>query len=249
VAGARCRQGGDRARTARDRGFRIDARESLAGRRAALDRQGPAVALRLFLVAALTAVVLAVIAVATTIHITGRRRAYELAALRTLGVGRRTLVAAMTREQLTFLGAGIVLGAASGLAGAVLALPKLPTATGVAEGPPLVYTRPGCAGAGAARGEPRWSRWWARSRHACWCGRPYPTGFARCRRDGARVVDQCDGTSCTSTGSTATTSSRARGGPRGRAGGEPGLPGSLGDRQVHPRQPARRAAAAVAGAS
>jgi ABC-type antimicrobial peptide transport system permease subunit len=121
-------------------GFRTSTRDVLAERRAELDREGPALALLLFLVAALTALVLAVIAVATTVHIGARNRAYEIAALRTLGVRRRSLVAAVRREQLAFLGGGVVLGAVTGLAGAVLALPRLPLAAGAVNGPPPDYS-------------------------------------------------------------------------------------------------------------
>lgn len=122
------------------RGVRVLSREWVSTRRAELDRQGPALALLLFLVAAVAALLLAVAAVATTVYIGGRRRAYELAAMRTFGVPRRTLIRAGSREQLVLLGSGVLLGASAGLAAALLALPAVPVYADRNVGPPLLFT-------------------------------------------------------------------------------------------------------------
>lgn len=121
-------------------GIEVHGRETVGARRAELDRQGPALALLLFVVAAVAGLLLAVAAVVTTVYIGGRRRAYELAAMRTFGVPRRTLVRAGTREQLILLGSGVVLGGAAGITAALLALPAVPVYADRNVGPPLVFT-------------------------------------------------------------------------------------------------------------
>jgi ABC-type antimicrobial peptide transport system permease subunit len=91
-----------------------------------LGREGPALALRLLLVCALAGAVLAASAVAISVAVTGRRRSYELAALRAVHVKRRALVWACVLEQGLLLGIGLVVGVPAGLVVARLALPTLP---------------------------------------------------------------------------------------------------------------------------
>lgn len=121
-------------------GVRVLSVQSAASRRTELDRSGPALALLLFLVAAAAALLLAVGAVVTSVYIGGRRRAYELAAMRTFGVGRSVLVRAGASEQLVLLGAGVLLGAAAGVVAATLALPAVPVYADRGVGPPLDFT-------------------------------------------------------------------------------------------------------------
>ena len=59
--------------------------ETLAARRGELGRDAPSLALILSLVAAVLAALLAVGTVLATAYVGGRRRSYELAALRSLG--------------------------------------------------------------------------------------------------------------------------------------------------------------------
>jgi putative ABC transport system permease protein len=94
-------------------------------RESELDRGGAALALRLFLVAALVALVLGAGTLLANAYVVIRRRAYELAALRALGARRSVLVRAGRREQVVLALAGVVLGAASGLVAAGVALPAL----------------------------------------------------------------------------------------------------------------------------
>ncbi|MGN6244722.1 MAG: ABC transporter permease, partial [Motilibacteraceae bacterium] len=123
-----------------DQGLQVLSTESLADRRAALERDGTALALRLYLVAALLAVLLAGGAVLTSSYVAARRRSYELAALRMLGAPRRTLVAAGVREQLALVGAGVLLGLVTGLAAAAVTLPALPAVAGSSVlGPPPTF--------------------------------------------------------------------------------------------------------------
>ena len=58
-------------------------------------------------------------------YISARRRAYELAAMRSLGASHRVLVRSGRLEQLALTVTGVALGAAAGLVGAALTLPNL----------------------------------------------------------------------------------------------------------------------------
>ena len=119
-------------------GIRPISTETAAAKRAVLERQGPALALLLFLAAAVACVVLALGAAATMVYVAARHRSYEVAALRALGVRSSDLTRAGTREQGVLLGSGIVLGAAAGLLAAWLALPAYPLSGDVRDGPPLL---------------------------------------------------------------------------------------------------------------
>jgi hypothetical protein len=69
-----------------------------------------------------------------------RRRAYELAALRTAGVGDGELRGASLREYLVLLGAGSVCGFASGIAAALQAGPSVGLLGITATPPPTALT-------------------------------------------------------------------------------------------------------------
>jgi predicted lysophospholipase L1 biosynthesis ABC-type transport system permease subunit len=111
-------------------GLRVEGSESVAQRRAELDRDGTALALEIFIVAAFAAVVLAGGALLASTTAAARRRSYELAALRVLGARDRILVRAGRREQLALTFVGLGLGVGSGLLGAWLAIPALPAVDG-----------------------------------------------------------------------------------------------------------------------
>ena len=111
-------------------GVTVVSSESVAARKQQLDRQGTALALGIFLIAALAAVILAGGALLTTTASAARRRSYELAALRVLGAKDRLLVAAGRRELLALTLVGTVLGVACGLVGARLAIPAIPAVDG-----------------------------------------------------------------------------------------------------------------------
>lgn len=99
--------------------------ESLADTEEALSRSGPALALRLFLLAAVVALVLGAGTLLANVYVVIRRRAYELAALRALGADRRVLVRSARREQIVLATTGTLLGVAAGLVAAGFALPAL----------------------------------------------------------------------------------------------------------------------------
>jgi hypothetical protein len=107
-------------------GVPVDSVTTAAERDDQLSREGPALALRLLLVCALAGAVLAASAVAISVAVTGRRRSYELAALRAVHVKRTALVRACVLEQGLLLGIGLVVGVPTGLVVTRLALPTLP---------------------------------------------------------------------------------------------------------------------------
>jgi len=91
-----------------------------------LARQGTALALLLLVACAIAGAVLAAGATALAVAVTGRRRSFELAALRAVGVSRRSLLRSCVFEQLILLGTGFVLGLPTGIVAARLALPEIP---------------------------------------------------------------------------------------------------------------------------
>jgi hypothetical protein len=107
-------------------GLQVVGVRSLADRTDQLARQAPALALLLLLVCALAGAVLAVGGTAISISASSRRRSYELAALRVVGVGRPSLLRASLIEQLLLLGTAVVLGVPAGYIAARLAMPIIP---------------------------------------------------------------------------------------------------------------------------
>ena len=107
-------------------GLLVDSVQNTAQREAQLARQGPSLALILLVVCAIAAAVLAAGATALAVAVTGRRRAFELAALRAVGLSRRGLLRSCVGEQLILLGTGFVLGLPAGLIAARLVLPAIP---------------------------------------------------------------------------------------------------------------------------
>jgi predicted lysophospholipase L1 biosynthesis ABC-type transport system permease subunit len=103
----------------------VVATQSVAETETELARSGPALALRLFLLAAVVALVLGAGTLLANAYVVIRRRAYELAALRALGADRRVLVRSARREQVILALTGTTLGAVAGLVAAGFALPSL----------------------------------------------------------------------------------------------------------------------------
>jgi putative ABC transport system permease protein len=110
----------------RKAGLVLDPPQTERTRQNELARQGPALALRLLLICAIVGAILAVGGTAIAIASTGRRRSFELASLRALGIGRRVLLRAAVVEQLLLLGAAVLLGVPAGYFAARLAMPSIP---------------------------------------------------------------------------------------------------------------------------
>jgi len=109
-------------------------------REAELDAQGPALALLLLLFGAAVALATAGTAVIASAFVEARRRAYEFAALRTVGVATPSLRLAATIETGVLLAVGTVLGIVCGMATAWLATTAVPVSTDPASGPPVSAT-------------------------------------------------------------------------------------------------------------
>ena len=107
-------------------GLVVEAGDTQAGRLSELARQGPALALRLLVVCAIAGSILAVGGTAIAIASTGRRRSFELASLRAVGIRRRTLLGACITEQLLLLGAALLLGVPAGYLAARWTMPSIP---------------------------------------------------------------------------------------------------------------------------
>ena len=113
--------------------------QSAAQQTALYSRQGPALAILLFLAGARLGALLAAGGAVLNLHLTGRRRTYELTAMSALGVRRRTLLASLFAEQAVLLVFGIGVGVVAGVLGAVLALPSVPEFADQPSAPPMLY--------------------------------------------------------------------------------------------------------------
>jgi putative ABC transport system permease protein len=91
-----------------------------------LGRQAPALSLFVLLACAIIGSVVAVGGAAVAISASARRRSFETAALRVVGVPRRALYRGGLLEQLLLLGAAVVLGVPAGVLAARLAMPVIP---------------------------------------------------------------------------------------------------------------------------
>jgi ABC-type antimicrobial peptide transport system permease subunit len=120
-------------------GVTILATSSAAEQTAIYQRQGPALAILLFLAGAALGALLAAGGVVLNLHLAGRRRTYELAAMTALGVGRRRLLLSLFAEQALLLVFGIGVGVVGGIVGAVLALPAVPEFADTPTAPPMLY--------------------------------------------------------------------------------------------------------------
>lgn len=102
-----------------------------------LNRSGPALAFTFFLFAMGAAALLALGAAVFSAAATARRRAFEVAVLRAIGVSDRDLAWSLVAENLILLVPGVVAGVAAGLGGILLALPSVPEFTSSAGSPPV----------------------------------------------------------------------------------------------------------------
>jgi len=120
-------------------GVSILATADAAQQTAIYHRQGPALAILLFLAGAALGALLAAGGVVLNLHLAGRRRSYELAAMTALGLGRRLLLVSLFVEQALLLVFGIGVGVAAGVVGALLALPAVPEFADTPAAPPMLY--------------------------------------------------------------------------------------------------------------
>lgn len=107
-------------------GLAIDDVTTAAQRARDLGKEGPPLALLLFLACAAAGALLSAGATLVAVAVSGRRRSVELAALRAIRVPVAALSRACIGEQLLLLGCGLLLGVPAGLVAARLAMPAVP---------------------------------------------------------------------------------------------------------------------------
>ncbi len=107
-------------------GLLVQSVHTQAHREQLLARQGPALALLLLVACAVAGSILAAGATALALAVSGRRRSFELAALRAVGVRRASLLRSSIGEQLILLGTGLLLGVPAGIVAARLTLAAIP---------------------------------------------------------------------------------------------------------------------------
>ena len=110
----------------KDQGLQILSADSTRTHRNLLTRQGPALISLLAVATAAAAVLLAAATTICLVHLGARRRSYELASLRLLGLSPSRLRRACSLELLLAVLIGVVLGLAAGTISARLALPSMP---------------------------------------------------------------------------------------------------------------------------
>jgi putative ABC transport system permease protein len=125
----------DRLRAA---GLAVEGERRASQREELFRRQPPSLGMLLFLVGAGVAALLSVGGTLLDLYLLGRRRAFELAAMRAIGVRRRTLAAGVLIEQAMVLGAGMVFGVTAGLLAARLVLPAVPLYSDRPVFPPML---------------------------------------------------------------------------------------------------------------
>jgi ABC-type antimicrobial peptide transport system permease subunit len=121
----------------KSQGITVDSVKTPATQINRMNHGGLALAYLFFLFAAGAAAVLAIGAAVFSVFMTSRRRAFELAVLRAIGVPNRTLLRSLLGEQLLVLGPGVILGILAGLLGALMALPSVPEFASTSGGPPV----------------------------------------------------------------------------------------------------------------
>jgi predicted lysophospholipase L1 biosynthesis ABC-type transport system permease subunit len=110
----------------RDQGLQILSQDSIRAHRGLLTRQGPALISLLAVATAAAAVLLAAATTVCLVHLGARRRSYELASLRLLGLPPSRLRRACSLELLLAVLIGVIFGVAAGTIAARLALPSMP---------------------------------------------------------------------------------------------------------------------------
>jgi hypothetical protein len=121
-------------------GVGVTSTQTAAGLRDQLSRQGPALALVLFLADAAAAAILAAAGAVLALYLAGRRRTYELAALAATGARKRTLRGGLLLEQGLTLGFGALVGIGAGVLAAFLTVPSVPEFVHRPSAPALLYT-------------------------------------------------------------------------------------------------------------
>lgn len=129
----------------------VQGRETLTGRERVYAGDGAVLALRLLLVCGAAAVVVSVGALLVAAYVGRRQRAYEVAALRAVGLRRRTVRALLLRENLGTVLVALACGAMAAVLATWAVLPSLPQFDQTSDTVPVRYS-PDAASAWAALG-------------------------------------------------------------------------------------------------
>ncbi|MGH7643036.1 MAG: FtsX-like permease family protein [Candidatus Dormibacteria bacterium] len=124
------------------RGVKVVAVQTPAATLRQLNNGGLGLGYRFFVFAAAAAAALAVATTVLTFFLTARRRAFELAVLRALGVPTHTLRRSLITEQALVLIPGLVLGIVAALIASLVALAAVPIFSSNGGQPPLELTLP-----------------------------------------------------------------------------------------------------------
>jgi hypothetical protein len=126
----------------RDAGISLSPALNLAQRHLELHTDAFSMGMRLFLIVGLATLLLAVFGVFASAVLQSRWRAYEVAALRVVGVRRRSLVRASVLEYVVMLGVAAALGVLSTLVSVWLVLPSISLGPADEFDPTPVYDVP-----------------------------------------------------------------------------------------------------------
>ncbi len=121
-----------------DHGLQVLSRDTTGDHVSAFADEGPALALRLAVLAGVVAVVLAAAVLVVGVATSGAGRARDLAGLRLVGVPSSTVRRASVREHLVVAVLGVVAGTVLGLVAAQAALPDIPLFATPDRSTPLV---------------------------------------------------------------------------------------------------------------
>jgi hypothetical protein len=133
-------------RSLRRSGVTVQSRETAAGLERVYAGDGAVLALRLLLVCGAAAVVVSVGALLVAAYVGRRQRAYEVAALRAVGLRRRTVRALLLRENIGTVLVALACGALASLLAVWAVLPALPQFDADSSSIPVRYAPVASAG-------------------------------------------------------------------------------------------------------
>jgi putative ABC transport system permease protein len=133
-------------RSLRRSGVAVQSRETAAGLERVYAGDGAVLALRLLLVCGAAAVVVSVGALLVAAYVGRRQRAYEVAALRAVGLRRRTVRALLLRENVGTVLVALACGALASLLAVWAVLPALPQFDSPSSSIPVRYAPVASAG-------------------------------------------------------------------------------------------------------
>jgi hypothetical protein len=123
-------------------GIRVLSTHSASAMELEFALDGPTLAFELFVVVGLESALLATGSMLYAVAADTRQRAIEAVALSSVGLPRRSLVAAIAGELGIVCVTGLAAGALAGIAAAHFSLPSVPEFTGLSPGPTLMFALP-----------------------------------------------------------------------------------------------------------